>query len=141
MRNNDYTQTNRDEILTAMQQALRDNNPDAFTRAFDQLLEHTADAVRQDYEELVDERDTQVLAARGVRQLTSEETKYYQALGGAMKDKNPQQALANLDVVMPKTTIDSVFEELETSHPLLSRIDFLRRFPSLAQFHSAPFRS
>ena len=125
MRNNDYTQTNRDEILTAMQQALRDNSPDAFTRAFDQLLEHTADAVRQDYEELVDERDTQVLAARGVRQLTSEETKYYQALGSAMKDKNPQQALANVDVVWPKPTIDSVFEELETSHPLLSRIDFL----------------
>lgn len=125
MKSNDLTVSRKNEILTAMQKALRDNNAEEFTAAFDQLMEHTASSVRQDYEDLRNETDTRVLAARGVRQLTSEETKYYKALGEAMKANDPKQALANLDVAMPKTVVDSVLEELETGHPLLSKIDFL----------------
>ena len=125
MKSNDLTLSRKNEILTAMQKALRDNDTEEFTAAFDRLMEHTASSVRQDYEDLRSETDTRVLAARGVRQLTSEETKYYKALGEAMKAKDPKQALTNLDVVMPKTVVDSVLEELETRHPLLSKIDFL----------------
>ncbi len=125
MKSNDLTLSRKNEILTAMQKALRDNDTEEFTAAFDRLMEHTASSVRQDYEDLRSETDTRVLAARGVRQLTSEETKYYKALGEAMKAKDPKQALTNLDVAMPKTVVDSVLEELETGHPLLSKIDFL----------------
>lgn len=68
--------------------------------------------------------DIAILNGRGVHQLTSDETKYYQAVAEAMRSSNPKQALTDLDVVMPKTVIDRVFEDLVQEHPLLDAIDF-----------------
>ena len=59
-----------------------------------------------------------------MHQLTSEERSYYQKLGEAMKAADPRQAVTGMDAVLPKTVINSVFEELQTAHPLLSRINF-----------------
>lgn len=126
MKSNDIK--SRAEIREEMQQAIRANDTDRFYAAFDQMLESIESGLRQEYEEQAQELrqsfDGQVLAARGVRQLTTKELEYYQKLGEAMRDKNPKQALANLDVVMPETVIDSVFEDLRTNHPLLSLIAF-----------------
>ena len=41
-----------------------------------------------------------------------------------MKGNNPKQALNDLTVAMPKTTIDLVFEDLIEAHPILSVINF-----------------
>lgn len=119
----------REKLRQQLMQALRDNNQESFAGVFDQMLESIGDGIRTEYEQelngLREELDTRVLTARGCRQLTSEEKKYYQALGEAMKAKDAKQAISNLDVVMPETVIDSVFEDLRTNHPLLSRIDFV----------------
>ena len=69
--------------------------------------------------------DSRVLTARGVRQLTSEEREYWQRFGEAAGSANPRQAVSNLDVAMPRTVVNSVFEDLQSNHPLLSEIDFL----------------
>lgn len=126
MKNNDMK--TREELRTLMQQSIRDNDTDGFYKAFDQMLDRIAQDVREEYDQKLDalkaEQDSQVLSSRGVRQLTREEKKYYQKFAEAALSKNPQQAVANLDVVMPKTTIDAVFEELQTDHPLLSIINF-----------------
>lgn len=58
MKSNDLTLSRKNEILTAMQKALRDNDTEEFTAAFDRLMEHTASSVRQDYEDLRSETDT-----------------------------------------------------------------------------------
>ena len=42
-----------------------------------------------------------------------------------MKANDPKQALNGLDVVMPETVLDAVFDELQTAHPLLSHIQFV----------------
>ena len=68
--------------------------------------------------------DNQILSGRGVRTLTSEETKYYQKIIEAMKSGDPKQALSGFDVVLPETVIDAVFEDIVEDHPLLSVIDF-----------------
>lgn len=119
----------REELRQQLMQALRDNNQESFAGVFDQMLESIGEGIRTEYEQelngLREELDTRVLTARGCRQLTSEEKKYYQALGTAMKAKDARQAMTSLDVVMPETVIDSVFEDLRTNHPLLSRIDFM----------------
>ena len=41
-----------------------------------------------------------------------------------MRSSNPQQALTDLDITLPITTIDAVFEDLTASHPLLDLINF-----------------
>ena len=128
MKSNDMIAT-RDDIRAEMQTALRENNTDGFYAALDKMADCIGDEIRQDYDEklgeMKQEMDNRILSARGVRQLTSEEREYYQKLSTAMKARDPKQALANLDIVMPQTVIDAVFDELQTSHPLLSRIGFI----------------
>lgn len=127
MRANDIN--NREEVRARMQQALRNNDSQGFYDAFDQMLGCIEQDIRQDYdahvESLRQDMDGRVLAARGIRQLTSKEREYYQALGKAMQSNDPKQALANIGVTMPETVINAVFDELQTAHPLLSRINFM----------------
>ena len=123
MKNNDMTER-KTELQQKLQQAIKDNDGAAFSKALGEMMEEVAQEIRQDYEDLRDERDSRVLAQRDIRQLTSEEKAFYQRLGEAAKAADPRQALANASVVMPETVIQSVFDELETRHPILSRIDF-----------------
>lgn len=129
MKSNDITQNKRLEIRMALQSAIKAGNTEEFYQQFDNMLEVIGEEVAQQYEsrlaELQQEMDSRVLTARGVRQLTSQEREYYQKVATAMKASDPKQALAGLDVTMPKTVIDSVFEDLRTNHPLLSKINFM----------------
>lgn len=118
----------RDQIRESMMQALKNDDPQAYSLAFDAMMQRVAADLTADNEERLEELrqslDGQILAQRGVRQLTSEERKYYQAVIDGMKSANPKQALENPSLVLPITVINSVFDELQTEHPLLSRINF-----------------
>jgi len=124
MRNLDLMQKERTEILQRMSQAITENNSEAYVQAFNDLAASIQEAVRAEYEQAIQSNDASILAQRGVRQLTSEETQYYQAVIEAMKSNNPKQALSEVDKVLPKTTIDAVFEDLTANHPLLDAINF-----------------
>ena len=115
----------RDEIKASMMEALKAGNTEAYLAAFDEICDSIAQDVRAEFEQYREEQDSEVLAKRGVRQLTSEEKTYYSKVIDAMRSVDPKAALSNLDVVMPYTIIDSVFEDLRTNHPLLSRIRFM----------------
>ena len=126
MRANDIL--NREEIRGLMQKAIREGDTEGFYQAFDQMLECIQTDIQQKYDqrigEMQQEMDSRILAARGVRQLTKEERDYYQRLGEAMKSADPRQAVTGLDAALPRTVINEVFTELQTRHPLLSRINF-----------------
>lgn len=124
MRNLDLVAQERNEILQRMNEAITANDTEAYQEAFNELANSIQQVVLGEYEQAIQSNDSNVLAQRGLRQLTSEENKYYNALIGAMKQKNPKQALTDIDVVMPRTIIDDVFEDLTTEHPLLDAIDF-----------------
>ncbi len=124
MRNLDVIQQERSEILARMSKAITENDAGAYSQAFNDLANSIQETIRAEYDQTIQSNDANVLAQRGCRQLTSEENKYYNALITAMRQKNPQQALDNLDVVMPRTIIDDVFDDLTTEHPLLDAIDF-----------------
>ena len=127
MRTNDIL--NREEVRGLMQKAIKDGDSEGFYAAFDQMLQCIQEDIEQRAEERLDEMrqtvDTQVLASRGVRQLTSEERKYYQKFAEAARSKDPKQALLNTDLTLPITIMNAVFDELQTSHPLLSAIEFV----------------
>lgn len=124
MKNLDVLNQEKMAIMQEMQTALQENNTEAFSGAFAKFSDNIAQKVTAQFEAQQQSADANVLASRGTRQLTSEESRYFQKLGEAMKSANPKQALADLDVVMPKTTIDAVFEDLTSSHPLLNAISF-----------------
>ena len=127
MRSNDLTMT-RDDVRARLMQALADNDKDAYNQAFNDMLGCIeADILQKregDLDEIREEADRKVLAQRGVRQLTSEERKYYQKFAEAAASANPKQALLNADLVLPRTVMNAVFDELQTSHPLLAAINF-----------------
>ena len=120
-----------EEIRQKLQAAFQSDKSENLQQALDELTMWAADQTLQakaaydhDLEELRQEMDAKALAARGVRQLTGEERQYYQRFAQAAASADPRQAVTNLDVAMPKTIIDSVFQDLETRHPLLSKINF-----------------
>lgn len=124
MRNLDILNQEKAQIVQKMNEAITKNDPEAFQAAFVELCEKIQENVLEQAKELIGETDRRILESRGVRQLTSRETAYYQKLIEAMRSGNPKQALENLDVVMPETIVDRVFNDLRTSHPLLSKIQF-----------------
>lgn len=60
--------------------------------------------------------DKSVLTSRGANVLTAEETKFFNEVARSSGFES--------DAVLPKTTVDRIFEDLVTEHPLLSVINF-----------------
>lgn len=126
MTNLDAKNKKRTDILQRMADAIRANDTDAYQAAFTDLSDDIAESVKADFEQYRADADAAILAQRGVRQLTSKERAFYEALIGAMKSENPRQAFTNIDVTYPETVIEAVFDDLEQNHPLLSKINFQR---------------
>lgn len=118
----------RQDARAKLMQAIADNDKASFDQAFNDMLGAIENDILQRHAEQMDEvreeADRSVLSQRGVRQLTSEEKRYYQKLSDAMRGKDPKQALLNTELTMPRTVMNAVFDELQTSHPLLSAIQF-----------------
>ena len=124
MRNIDALNLKKSEIVAKLNQAMKDGDEEAFAQAFTEYTDILQEAVMAEAKGLIQSVDNQILAGRGVRALTSEETKFYQKLIEAMKSDNPKQALSGFDAVLPETVINTVFDDLTEAHPLLSRIRF-----------------
>ncbi|HHX62156.1 MAG TPA: phage major capsid protein, partial [Epulopiscium sp.] len=124
MTNPDQAAEQKAAIMQKLNQAMIDGNEEGFAQAFADFTDHIQQSVIQEAKNITQSVDANVLVGRGVRQLTSDENKYYQKVISAMKSQNPKQALADLNVVMPKTVIDDVFEDLTNKYPLLDAVDF-----------------
>ena len=79
MKNLDLVQEERNGILQKMNKAITENNTEAYQEAFNELASSIQQVVLSKYEQAVQSNDSNVLAQRGLRQLTSEENKYYNA--------------------------------------------------------------
>lgn len=117
--------TRQREAVAALQSALQSGNEEEGKKAWGQVIDAITEKVRTDFE--MYSTDTNVLAQRGYRQLTSEETEFYQNLAKAGKASDPKQAftdLINTDGGMPETIIEDVYRDLLEEHPLLDKITF-----------------
>ena len=79
------------KILQQMNDAITNNDPDAFAEAFEKLSMNIQENILSEVEAQQQAADTMVLAGRGVHQLTSEETKYYQSVIQAMSPPTPSR--------------------------------------------------
>lgn len=126
MTNLDALNQKKTAILQKMSDAMANNDTTAFQTAFNELADEIGSAVKADFEQYRNDADAAILAQRGVRQLTSKERTFYEALIDAMKSADPKQALTKVEVTYPETVINAVFDDLEQNHPLLSKINFQR---------------
>ena len=130
--NNNDRQEQANAIRQKIADAVKANDAAAFSAALteygqcieENILAEAAKDADAKIKAATQSIDAEVLRSRGVRQLTSTEAAYWQKVADAMKSSNPKQALEDLDVVMPETIIDSVFEDLRANHPLLNAVNF-----------------
>lgn len=112
-------------------QAFAGNDSAAVEQGFIELQTAIYESVRQDYEEAIASNDRAILAQRGFRQLTSEETEYYQAVIDALNSKHPEQAFANItgeddntipEKMLPETIFNEILKNITERHSLLEVI-------------------
>lgn len=129
MKTNDTKNKTLDALRQELQTAIKAGDLNTFGDVFDQITQVIYANLQGEMEERMDATrqsvDDSIRAARGERLLTSTEKEYYQKLAEAMASPDPKQALTNANLVLPQTVIETVFKELRTSHPLLSRINFI----------------
>lgn len=124
MINYDEILLNRKKSAEEMQAAFKENDAAKFSKAYESMITSIKDEIMLDYTKYQITQDKQILINRGIRQLTNEETEYYNKLRDAMKSPDPKMALSNMTITLPETTIDDIFKDLIEEHPLLNRINF-----------------
>ncbi len=126
MKSKDLQNSIREEFAKKLSEAIQSGEPDQVAQAMADMTENIQTEILERAKDVasIEQLDAQAMAARGLRQLTSSEKKYYEAVINAMKSDNPKQALSSLEVTMPTTIIEDVFDSLRVNHPLLAAIDF-----------------
>lgn len=119
MKNKDLEAITKDELKSKALNAIRENKAEEFVDEITEYCTMLANEVKAEYESAIASNDAEILSKRGVRVLTSAEENYYKSLSNAMKTKS-----ALTEIEMPRTIIDSVFDELEHDHELLQKINF-----------------
>ena len=125
MRNLDVLKQKKSEIMVKMHQAITSGDESGFKQSFEEFTDMLQEAVLSEAQGYVQSSDNNILTGRGVRVLTSEENAFYQKVIDGMKSGNFKQTLSEYDVILPKTVIDSVFEDIAEAHPLLDAINFI----------------
>lgn len=112
------------ELKENLVKAFKSNDEDTIAQAFTAFAETVQQNIMEDYAAYQKSQDSTILVNRGIHQLTSDETKFYQSIITAMKSSNPKQAITSLDIAFPETVIDNVISDIKTDHPLLDAISF-----------------
>ncbi len=124
MRSKDLMQAQNIKVMEKLSDALKAEDAEEAAKAMTEFSEGIQELIIDEVDSLKETADRNVLAKRGVRQLTSEEKEFYEAWIEAAKSADPQQSIANIEKTMPETIIDSVIEEMKQHHELLNVIDF-----------------
>lgn len=123
MQNLDAIKQKKDEIRNALAEAIRANDDTAIGNAMDNWMQFVSETVMAEAEGVVTATDRSILAARGIRQLTAEETKFYQEFIASTR-QDAQTVITNITSALPQTVIDSVMDDIKAAYPLLDVIDF-----------------
>lgn len=117
-------------VAAEMAAAMKSDDPAVQEQAWANFHESLAQRMMADFEEAKASNDSRILAERGYRQLTTEETSYYQKLIEAMKSDSPQQKFTeiigtdNEEDLMPTSILADVYKDLTEEHQLLNKITF-----------------
>ena len=89
MKNLDTLKASKAEAFAKINEAVKSGDAEVFAEALEGWRDTMQDAVLDEASGMICAQDSQILAGRGVRQLTSEEKTYYNKVIDAMKSKDP----------------------------------------------------
>ena len=132
MKNKDLLNQENKELMQNLSEALKNDDEEAMAEAFSRFADGVQERIMEEYGDLRQNRDSAILASRGIRQLTSEEKEFYQAWIDSSKSSNPKQALVDIQKAMPETIIDTVISDMRRSWGSITEIRLDRSFPELS---------
>ena len=109
-----------EELRQKMLDAIQADDENAIAEAMCRMAEGIQAEILQEARSIAQTEltDRMIMSQRGQAQLTSEERSYY-------KSVIENRGFTGLDVTIPPTVFNRVFEDLEQNHPILSKIDFI----------------
>ena len=114
----------RKAFLAQFEAAVKENNTAAAGEALKSFVESvSADIMAQAKAAGTLSQDASVLAARGLRVLTSEEKSYFNSVIDCAKSEDPAKAFAGLNATLPETEVNAIFDDIAEAHPLLNIVD------------------
>lgn len=125
MKNLDKLKQEKDKLRNALAEAVRAGDEAQIGAAMDGWMQFVSETVMQEASGMIDAADRNILAARGIRQLTGEETKFYESFITNARMAGEQTVITNITGDLPQTVIDSVMEDMKAAYPLLDLIDFV----------------
>ena len=112
------------ECSAAIMAAMKAQDDDALDKALGGFADFLAETLAAESEQKNNGAiDKVVLATRGIRQLTQQETEFFQHFIDAAKASDVKQAISNLKDAIPTTFIDAVIDDIRKAHPLLDRVN------------------
>ncbi|HBA62595.1 MAG TPA: phage major capsid protein [Lachnospiraceae bacterium] len=121
MKNRDIIDQESQEFMQKLSTALQEDDAEGAAKALQEMQDHICQAIEAEFEQHKSTGDMKVLQERGLRQLTSEETDWYQKFIAAVKT-GAKQEITNLTAAMPVTIIDRVITDMKKNHPILDEI-------------------
>ncbi|MBP9989607.1 MAG: hypothetical protein KBT46_08950 [Ruminococcus sp.] len=109
----------------ALSDALNGNDSEKVFDVFEEYGNTIREEITADMKLYQQTQDANILAARGVRQLTSKEKEFYQAWMNSAETGDIKQAFTGIENAFPETTILSITESIKSEFPLLDAIDFV----------------
>lgn len=104
--------------------ALNSENPDELANVIAEYAESISTDLLADMRAYEATKDASILAARGVRQLTSEEKGFYEKMQKMFRTGNVKESFTAGTGTLPVTLINAISEDIKKEFPLLDAIDF-----------------
>lgn len=124
MTNMDTFNAKKDELLANISNSISANDAEGMKGALDAWQGFMLGEFEAAKNEFAATADKNVLAARGVRQLTTEETNYFNEFITKARAAAGDGVITNIGKALPETVINAALEDIKQSHPLLAAIDF-----------------
>ena len=130
MTNLDILTEARQQLTADFKNALDNKDTNLLAKAMQTYTESVVADFADAAAEYKQTKDKSVLAARGIRTLTSVEQEFFDGFAKAASSDNPKQALAGIDKTIPQTIIDTVIADIENAHPLLAAMEIINTYGS-----------
>lgn len=105
--------------------ALNGAEPDGVVTVFEEFATELSNSIMADVQAYQQTQDASILARRGVRQLTSNEKKFYQSFINLVKTGDIKQAFTGYENTFPEEWVNEVTENIRSEFPLINALDFV----------------
>jgi len=113
----------RNEFAEGFKNALESNDGNKMADVFADYAESVRSDLMASYADYQKTQDTAILAQRGIKQLTSEETKFWNAYGKAVETGDIKNSFTGISYTYPESFLAEVLADIKAQFELVDAVD------------------